>query len=368
MKKILKVLLIILSVIIGIVLILLLYIRIMSPGKLPPLTDANGKVIENSLSEKLKIQIGGIEQGIFIRSENPANPVILYLHGGPGSPELPLIMPYEQPERLEKYFTVCYWDQRGAGMTYSTTTDPATMTLEQMVEDTRQVTQYLIDRFGKEKIYLIGHSWGSYLGIKVVEKHPHYYHAYAGVGQVTDQRQSEILAYQYMRQHAQEINDKKSLKLLEEYNMSGPNFLTFDYLMKVRTPMMNKYGIGIMHENMNMAKVVMDVFTFKGYTTSEKNGYAKGNIYSYDYLFDQYVLADNMFQSSPCFDAPVYVLHGKYDYQVSYALAKDYIDAIEAPEKGFYTFEHSAHSPNMEEPEKFVQAIKDIARKYTPNP
>ena len=123
-----------------------------SPGKIEPLTDASGKVIPHAIAEKNEIEIGGIRQGFFIRSENPGNPVILYLHGGPGSPELPVIIPTESGERLEKYFTVCYWDQRGAGLSYSKSIDPSTMTVDQMVQDTHEMTKYLQRRFKKNKL------------------------------------------------------------------------------------------------------------------------------------------------------------------------------------------------------------------------
>lgn len=184
MKKALKILLITLLSIAGMLLVSLIAIALNSPGELEPLRDLEGKEITGSLSEKNSTEIGGMQQGFFIRSENPENPVILFLHGGPGSPELQIIIPFERSERLEKYFTVCYWDQRGAGMSYNKTIAPATMTVEQMVEDTRQITEYLQQRFNQDKIYLMGHSWGTYLGVKTIEKYPENYLAFIGIGQV----------------------------------------------------------------------------------------------------------------------------------------------------------------------------------------
>ncbi len=177
MKKALKIIGITLLSIIGIWLIGVGIVAINSPGKLEPLKDKDGKKIAGSLSEKSFIEIGGIQQGFFMRSENPENPVILFLHGGPGSPELFMLIPTETSERLEKYFTVCYWDQRGAGMSYNKNLNSLTMTVEQMVEDTRQMTEYLKSRFNQEKIYLMGHSWGSYLGVETISKYPENYWA-----------------------------------------------------------------------------------------------------------------------------------------------------------------------------------------------
>ncbi len=348
--------------IIGILLICYVVLAVNSPGKLEPLKDSEGKVIAGSLTEKSFIEIGGIQQGFFIRSENPENPVILFLHGGPGSPELPLLIPYKMSERLEKYFTVCYWDQRGAGMSFSNSIDTATMTVAQMVEDTREMTEYLKKRFKQEKIYLMGHSWGSYLGVKTIEKYPENYWAYIGIGQVTHQLESEKLAYDYMLQHATEINDESAAKNLQKFDKNALDFPNLDYLMTVRMSLMNKYGIGMMHENASMFKAIKEVMLFKGYTLSEKQKYPQGAMFSQKYLWNN-IIHDNLFESSTLFQVPVYIAHGKYDYQVSHVLAREWFDKIEAPEKVFFTFDNSAHSPIMEEPEKFVEIVCEIALK-----
>ena len=313
-----------------------------------------------SLTEKCFIEIGGIKQGVFLQSENQKNPVILFLHGGPGSPELALLYPYITSECLEKYFTVCYWDQRGAGMSFSNSIDAATMTLKQMIEDTRQITEYLKKRFNKEKIYLMGHSWGSFLGIKTIEKHPENYLAYIGIGQVTNQAESEKLAYDYILEHAIKINDKVAVKKMKKFDRNIPDFPTVDYINTIRSSLMNKYGIGMMHQNFSMAGLIKNVLFFTGYTFSEKKNFSKGTLFSFKYLWN-YVISDNLFESTNSFQVPVYIAHGKYDYQVSYTLAYKYFEMINAPNKSFFTFENSAHSPNCEEPEIFVKIVHNIA-------
>lgn len=363
MKKATKVIGITLGILLTIFLICFITLWINSPGKLKALTDAAGNEIAGSLAEKSWLQIGGIKQGFFIRSENPENPVILFLHGGPGSPELPMIEPTEKSERLEKYFTVCYWDQRGAGMTFSKDTDPASATVAQYVEDTREMTEYLKKRFNKDKIYLMGHSWGSYLGVKTIEKYPEHYHAFIGIGQVTHQHLSEQLAYHYMMKHAEEINDKDVMEELNKFDPDAEDFPSNEYLMSIRALAMNKYGIGITHQPISMTSLLKDILTFKGYTMSEKMNYMQGNMFSLKHVF-HHILEDDLFKSSVSFEVPVYVIHGAFDYQVSYELAGKWFDLIEAPDKGFYTFEHSAHSPNTEESEKFVTTLRKISDKY----
>ena len=361
MKKAIKIIGITLLSIFGILLIGIIVLALYSPGKLEPLKDKDGNVIAGSISEKNFTEIGGMQQGFFIRSENPDNPVILFLHGGPGSPEFPMFYPFETPERLEKYFTVCYWDQRGAGMSYNKSIDPSTMTVTQMVEDTRQMTEYLKHRFNKEKIYLMGHSWGTYLGVKTIEKYPDYYAAFIGIGQISNQLESEKTAYKYMLQHAKEINDRRAINKLERFDITSSDFPSLKYLLSARSLLMNKYRIGIMHtDNFSFSGLIKNMLTFKGYTISEKLFYFNGSMFSLDNVW-HYVANDNLNKTSVNFEVPVYIIHGKYDYQVSQTLARKYFDKIEAPDKAFYTFENSAHSPNAEEPERFVEIVREIA-------
>ena len=373
LRRLVKVLLLIIGCIFGIVIIAFLIILIYSPGKLPPLKDEQGKVIPDSISEKVWLEVNGIRQGMFIRGENPENPVILYVHGGPGTPMLQFITYLENSEDcelLEKYFTVCYWDQRGAGMTYAKSTDPSTMTVEQMVDDTRVVTEYLKSRFSQDKIYLLGHSWGSYLSVKTIEKYPENYLAYIGIGQTSNFTESERLSYYYMLNHAKEVNDTDVIEKLERFDPYAEGFPLIqeeghqlDYLI-VRTNTLNKYGIGHVREfprgmSYNGA-ILRTLFRFKGYSLREKINWFLGADFSMVTLFPIMKEAD-LFTSQAKFDVPFYLIHGDYDHMCSQALAKEYFDDAEAPEKEFFAFGNSAHTPNMEEPERFIEVMRQIA-------
>ncbi|MDR2705271.1 MAG: alpha/beta hydrolase [Planctomycetaceae bacterium] len=273
---------------------------------------------------------------------------------------LQFIQYFETNERPEKYFTVVYWDQRGSGMTFSSDTDPTTMTVEQMVEDTRVVTEYLKQRFGQEKIYLLGHSWGSYLGVKTIEKYPENYHACIGVGQVTNQTESERLAYKYMLNHAKEIQDREVIDKLEKFDPYAVDFPSLNYLIMGRTTILNKYRIGHLHMGLTFTDIPKTIFAFDGYTLREKINWFHGADFSMIYLFPA-ILKDDLFVSSVQFTIPFYVIQGAYDYMTSHALAEKYLNILEAPQKEFFTFDNSAHSPNMEEPEKFIQIVRKIA-------
>lgn len=346
MKKFLKTSLWIVGSLIGLIALFLLSVWIYSGN-----TPEGG----TKIAKKGWAQIGGIPQGYFIRGENEQNPVILFLHGGPGSPELSMIKDTE----LEKHFTVCYWEQRGAGMTFSSNTNPATMTTKQFVEDTRQMTDSLREWYGVEKIYLMGHSWGSYLGIKTIEKHPELYYAYIGIGQVCNQLESERQAYDYIVAEACKAGNTKTVEAFEAYDKYADDFPSNDYLLKVRTNSMNKYGVGIKHKDCSMFDIAVDLLYYRGYTYMDKIHYLQGTMFSLNNMFHR-IIDDNLFETSTQFEVPVYILQGKYDYQVSYQLAKSYLDSIDAPHKEFFIFEQSAHSPNLEEPKRFVEVVKSI--------
>ncbi|MDH6365559.1 pimeloyl-ACP methyl ester carboxylesterase [Enterococcus sp. PF1-24] len=350
MGKLKKLLLSLLGLLLFLVIAGFLVIWVNSPGKPPELKDQNGEVIAGSVNEKTFIEVGGIKQGMFIRGEDQKKPVLLYLHGGPGAPEFSMSYAWETQARLEKECVVCYWDQRGTGMSNPSALNVDSLTTEQMIADTVAVTEYLRERFDQEKIYLLGHSWGSYLGIKTVQQQPELYKAYLGVGQVVHQKAGQKLAYDYMKEHAKEIGDDKALKQLA----------TFDPEASAYNLLLEEYGIGTRHDGPATTKLLKNMLFFKGYTFGEKYAAFKGLLKFNDKLDTEEYANDNLVESIPEVEVPIYILQGRYDYQVSYALAKDYCEKIVAPDKKFYTLENSAHSPNLEEPEAFLQVVKEI--------
>lgn len=179
-----------------------------SSGKAEPFLDENGRMLEGSLSEKVFVAINGVRQGMFIKGKDATNPVMLYLHGG--MPDHFLTTRY--PTGLEEYFTVVWWEQRGSGISFNPSLPPETMTLEQMISDTLEITNYLRRRFGKEKIYMMGHSGGTFIGIHVAARSPELYHAYLGVAQMSYQLKSEKLAYDYMLEQFKDKGNRKMVK------------------------------------------------------------------------------------------------------------------------------------------------------------
>lgn len=198
-----------------------------------------------SLAEKTHTNINGVKQGMFIRSKDAAHPVLLYLHGGPGMPTY--FLNRKDPTGFEEDFTAVWWEQRGAGLSYNVKTPPETMTVEQFIADTLAVTDYLRSRFGKEKIYLMGHSWGSLLGIQAAARAPERYYAYIGVAQIASQLRSENLAYKHMLQLAKENGNTPLVRKLEAAPPSTTAPLPSGY-MSLRDEAMHTLGVGTTHD------------------------------------------------------------------------------------------------------------------------
>lgn len=346
----------ILGILLGVIVILLGVLLALSPGKPKPFLDEKGCALAGSIAEKIHVNINGIQQGMFIMGKNIGNPVLLFLHGGTAMPEYFLTQNY--PTGLEQYLTVCWWDRRNAGLSYSANVPPETLTVEQSISDTLAVTNYLRRRFHKDKIYMMAHSGGSLIGIQAAARAPELFYAYIGVGQMSDQLKSEMLSHEYMVRRYKAIRNTRMVKQLEAAPLTLSVPLPTSY-MKVRDRAMHSLGVGTTHD---MKSVITSVFLaswlFREYTLGEKLDLWRGKFSSDKMLWDK-MIATDLTKQIQMLDLPVYFFHGKYDYTVSYPLAKAYLDELQAPIKGFYTFEHSAHSPMFEEPARIKQILQE---------
>jgi pimeloyl-ACP methyl ester carboxylesterase len=332
---------------------LLVYLVIVSPGKPEAFRNANGDILKGSISEKIFLNINGVKQGMFIQSKDSTNPVLLYLHGG--IPDYFLTKKY--PTGLEDYFTVVWWDQRWAGLSFNATTPKESISLEQMISDTREVTNYLRKRFGHDKIYLMGRSGGTFIGIHVAAQFPELYHAYIAIAQMSDHLKSERMAYEYMLKEYRSFGNRKMVRKLEASPVT--DVIPYEYL-KLRDEAMHTLGVGTTHE---MKSIVTGIFLpsliCRDYTLSEKINLWRGKAQAGVHPLWNTILATDLSKHVPELDIPIYFFHGIYDYTVSYDLAKDYFNMIKAPVKGFYTFEKSAHSPMFEEPLRMQQILQE---------
>lgn len=331
---------------------------VISPGRLKPYRDRDGRILSGSISEKLFINIGGVKQGMFLQGKDTNNPVMLFVHGGPSFPEYFLVEKY--PAGLEDHFTVCYWEQRGGGISYTSDVTTESMTLGQLASDAIEVTNYLRDRFGREKIYLMAHSGGTAFAIKAVESSPHLFHAYIGMAQITRQAESEKLCYRYMMDRYVADGNTKMVDELNKFPITeNDSFILPFFNSGLRDKTQHDLGVGTMH---NMRSVIKDVFipvwTCRAYTVREKLGIwiSKFSFLGKTGLRSEVILLDIPAQV-PKLEVPVYFFSGKYDLTVNKDLSKEYLKTIETPVKGFYTFNGSAHSPMFEEPQRLLQIL-----------
>ena len=359
MKKIFKVILYIVGGLLTLVLAVIIILWIKSPGKAEPLTGPDGDPLPASISTIEKVNLGDLDQYLIIRGADTTRPVMLFLHGGPGSPEI-AIMKKMNPA-LENDFLMVYWEQRGAGKSFSNDILPESMNLEQMISDTRELSEILIKRFNREKIYLAGHSWGSFLGILTAYRYPELYHAYIGVGQVAHQYRGERVSFDWIKEQAEQRNDQKALERIS--NMTFPDSLAADNntwlnFLRYERKYVNKFGGGVAHDITGMWPVVKMVLNAKEYTLGEKLNFARGSMYSLTNLWSD-VMHNNLFNDIDSMQVPVYIFQGLYDYQTPSIVAKEFFDQLKAPEKAFYSFSNSAHSPLYEEPDKFNKILRE---------
>ena len=341
------------SIFLLIVVMVFAILWIWSPGKSKPFVDESGNPLRNSISEKIYIDINGEQQGMFIKGMDSTKPVLLYVHGG---------MPFyfltrNFPTGLEKDFVVVWWEQRGAGMSYNPNTISKPITSKQLVSDLLAVTNYLRQRFNQEKIYLLGHSGGTFIGIKAAAKAPELYHAYIGVAQMVNQLKSEKLAYDYM---LEEFKSKGNKKMVEKLETAPVSLTTIpkEYLA-IRDDAMHTLGIGTMR---TMNSVITGIFLpslyFREYTIKEKTNLWRAKATSGVSIIWDEILNNDLSKEVTELHIPVYFFEGIYDYTCSYTEARSYFEQLKAPVKGFYTFQKSAHSPIFEEPEKAQHIFK----------
>ncbi|WP_051556678.1 alpha/beta fold hydrolase [Alkalihalobacterium bogoriense] len=319
-----------------------------------PLINMNKKTEKGTVTKEY-LKINGVRQGIIIESLNQANPLLLFLHGGPGFPIYPAIKAYGT--NLQQYFTVCYWDQRGAGMSYNKKETEKPLTVEQLVDDTIEVIHYLREKYSQDKIFLMGHSWGTYLGSLVASKQPEFVHAYIGVGQIGSQKESENETYNYILNTAKNQNDHRAIKEIEKVTFDENYYKNHSYAV-IRKKYTDIYGGGFKRDGYSFFKTLKHTLTCPNYTFKERKNILYGSYYSYKSLAHTLGTTD-LVKLVPSLNLPVFIIQGHHDLQTTHTQAKRFYESIEAPQKKMFTFEHSSHSPFLDEPERFHNIIQD---------
>ena len=296
------------------------------------------------------ITLGGIEQWILIQGNDVSNPVLLVLHGGPGYVMMPLL--HEKNRELEDHFIVVNWDQRGAGKSYSPEIAEDSMTLEQFVSDAHDLTQALKERFGQEKIYLLGHSLGTVLGMLLIGEYPDDCHAFVGVGQVVDIIENEQMSYDFALEQAEAENNSVAIDELEEIGRPNEDGeYTNESGYDITEEWVAYYG-GDLYGRNSTEEVENDILA-SGIYSADTGKIEKGWEFSQAIFSDETLWYLDFRTELTEVDVPVFFFTGRHDYDTPFPLVEDYYDVLTAPAKEIVWFESSAHFPFYEEPGRF---------------
>lgn len=342
-------------------LVLLVAALLLWPGRTPPITDANGQVVPGSIAVLEKIRVNGTDQWVLLRGWNVKNPVLLFLSGGPGGTEMGWVRAHNA--ELEKHFTVAVWEQPGVGKSYPIALwHPEHLKLDQIIEDGLAVTAYLRQRFGQEKIFLVGHSWGSFLGVWMAQKKPEWFHVYVGVGQMTSTLEDDQMGYRYVMEKARAEGNATLVRKLEKngpppYQGSLMLLRYMDYL----NPLTGYEHHLIRQAGGGGGNTFGEMVSLPEFRWADKIYAFVGLIHTFGVVYDQLNTRQvDLAQSATEFRLPVFFLTGRHDLNAMASLSERYFDKIRAPHKELIWFEQSGHNPNYgSESDKFHRVLAE---------
>ncbi len=323
------------------------------PASTPPIQDATGKPVAGSIASLEKVRLGDADQWIMIRAHNPDNPVLLYLSGGPGQSDLPYSrVMYDD---LSRDFVVVGWDQRGTGKSYAALDPVSALTLDQAISDTVELTNYLRERFDEQKIYLLGESWGSTLGVLAVQRRPDLYYAWIGSGQMVSQRETDRMLYHDVIAVAERAGDTATANTMRTFG--EPPYADIPY---ANAFVMSQYEQ--LYKPYTPPQAYMDKGNAAGlgpygvfaseYNLVEKLNVLRGLIDMFSVMYPQLQGIDFR-KDVPRLDVPVYILDGQAELSSRRDLALEWFNQLEAPRKRLFSFENAAHSVSFEQFEAF---------------
>jgi pimeloyl-ACP methyl ester carboxylesterase len=306
----------------------------------------------NGINTLEKIQLGGADQWLLIRGWDRAKPLLLFIHSGPGFPEMPFA---HVNAALEKDFVVVNWDQRGAGKSYPAPND--SLDVEQFVSDTRELTDLLLKRFGAKKLFLVGHSWGSLIGALAVARDPDKFFAYVGVSQFADAPESERMMYGWALEQAAQTSNTRALSELKR--IGEPPYRSMRDFRTMKA-WVNRFGEGD-HQPVSRWHFVQLALASPVYSWRDLVNLAWGARISFEELWREVFYKVNLMRDAPRLAVPVFFFEGRHDRVVtaSAAMAERYFRALDAPRgKQLVWFDKSGHWPHLEEPEKFRAVLR----------
>ncbi len=328
---------------------------------LPIKDKTTGLVVPDSIAEITTVDIQGIKNWLVIRGRNVHNPILLFLHGGPGSPELPLLRHFNEP--LEDEFVLVYWEQPGTCKSYSSDIRESDLTVNKFVDYTKGVIDYLRARFGKDKVYLMGHSWGSALAVLTAGKYPEVLHAVIGVGQVVNIVAGEVTSFRLTLTRAREENNEEAVRELTGLGdppayvlVKGDNYDGF----MIKRKWALYFGLAL-YGKKSYKDYERYYFDATEYTVFDIPAYIRGRMLTARTLGRDVVDIDLTTQA-PELAVPAYFIMGRYDAISANASFDEYIRRLRAPKKEVVWFERSAHFPLFEESAAFNAEVIRIMK------
>jgi len=306
----------------------------------PPIRGSEG----GSIASLEQVELGGIKQWILIRGYDTSNPMLVFLHGGPGMPAMYLAHAFQRP--LEEDFIVVQWDRRGAGKTFSDSLMPEDLSVSQLLSDTRELVEYLRSRFDVDKIYLAGHSFGSYLGMLFADRYPEFLNAYIGIGQVVDPERAQEIQDGFIRQQLQQSANEEAIAELDSLGPAVYEHWLFEF------------G-GELHDAKSWWPLLWTGFLAPEYGLADVAKVPRGSSFSSRHMTND-VIEDPLISEVDTVSVPVYFFSGRFDYTTPFELVQEYYEALDAPYKEMVWFDESAHFPFFEQPEEFAREMKNI--------
>lgn len=315
-------------------------------ARTPAIRNPDGPDSATSVASLEWIELGGYRQALLIRGIDRRNPILLFLHGGPGMPAMYLAHAFQRP--LERHFTVVHWDRRGAGKSFRPTLPAEALKVSELLADAEELVLELRQRFGQDKVYLVGHSWGSYLGTLLVLKRPEFFRAYVGVGQVVDEDAAVKLQAEFIRREAERRGDDEAVEALQGQGLAAHEEWLF------------RYG-GELAKHTSFMPFVLTGLRAPEYTLLDVGRVAQGSSFSSKNMtYD--VIQGPLRDHAASYPVPIYLFTGRHDWTTPYPLIAEFFEEIEAPRKELVWFEESAHFPFFEEPEKFAEEMLRVRR------
>ena len=337
-----------------------LAVLVAAPASTAPITGPDGAPLPGSIAELATVNLGGQDQVVMIRGHSADKPVLLFLAGGPGGTELGTMRLFGQA--LERRFVVATWDQRGTGKSRAGLDPTSTYTLDRIVSDTIDLTDYLRRRFAERKVYLVGNSWGTTLGVLAAQRRPELFHAFVGTGQMVSQTETDRLFMADTLAHARRIGDadlERRLRSLGQAPYEDVRAVTVvapyerDWNPYRRIPRYEAEG------EMPMNLMVDE------YSLLDKVNAAAGLLDTFDTVYPQLAHIDFRTQARDL-DVPIYLVQGRHEARGRQVPAREWFDRLQAPRKSWVTFDRSGHRPLFEEPERFIEVMADVvADTYT---